>query len=189
VSNKDKEKWDKKFSSLPELLSPRPPSKMVEKFYSKSPNKEALDVACGGGRHTLFLSQHGYFVDGIDISSVALKELEKKVDKEKVTLIEADLDSFTLTKEYGFIVMSNFLDRDLIKKLQNFLVKDGIFVVETYMDDEENQKRDYNSDFLLRKGELLKMFEGFEVLEYIEFWNESYEKFRMKKQAIVVKKC
>ncbi len=189
MSLKDKEKWDKKFSTKPELLAPRLPSKVVEEFYEKSPNFEALDIACGVGRHTLFLSKHGYMVDSVDISSVALSELEKKVDSDKVTLIEADLDSFTPSKKYGFMVMSNFWDRDLIKKLQDSLVTDGLFIVETYMDDEDNQKRDYNSDFLLRKGELLEMFKGFEVLKYEEFWNESYEMFRMKKQAIVAKKC
>jgi len=187
VSIKDKEKWDKKFSEIPELLSPRPPSKILKEFYKLAPNKEALDVACGGGRHTLFLSQHGYLVDGVDISLVALNALKSKIDDKLVTLIEADLDTFIPTKKYGIIVISNFLDRELIKKLQNFLVQDGIFIVETYMDDKENEKREYNPSFLLKKGELLEIFKGFEVLKYDEFWNESYEKFRMKKQAIVVK--
>jgi len=110
MAEKDREKWDKKFTQKPDLLASRPPSKFVERYHKLCEGKRALDLACGGGRHTLFLSKQGFFVDGVDISSVALDKLSPKVG-ENVTLIEADLDRYEPKKDYyDLIVMTNFLD-------------------------------------------------------------------------------
>ena len=190
MSQQDREKWNQKFQQMSDLLSPRPPSELVNRFYREAPGKKALDLACGGGRHTLFLSEKGFDVDAVDISHVALEKLAEKVDSEKVTLIEADLDNYPLhEKEYDLIVKTNYLDRNLIERAKAALKKGGIFIVETYMEDEANEKKDSNPDFLLRKEELPAIFsEGFEILAYETFWNETYEKYRMKKAAIAAKK-
>ena len=190
MSQQDRIKWNKKFSEMPDLLAPRPPAELVEKYLHEAPGKNALDLACGGGRHTLFLSDHGFHVDAVDISAVALEKLSKRVDPERVMLIEADLDGFDLHEaRYDLIVKTNYLDRGLIARAKKALRKGGVFIVETYLADAENEKKDSNPDFLLQKGELQGIFsEGFEILEYREFWNESYEKYRMKKAAIAVRK-
>jgi SAM-dependent methyltransferase len=186
---KDREKWDRKYLENPELLAKRAPSKMVAKYAKLAPFKEALDIACGGGRHLLYLASLGFRVDGIDISKVAIKKLAKIVDKSKIELIEADLDSYKFEKNrYAFVVMSNYLDRDVIKRAKESLVVDGIFVVETYIEDAINQKPNLNPNFLLKKGELEKIFKDFKILEYTEFENEQYEKYRMKKAAIAAKR-
>jgi len=190
MAQKDREKWNRKFSEMPDLLAPRPPSQLVEKYFPKAPGKRALDLACGGGRHTLFLSQKGFDVDAVDISAVALEKLAQKVDPKSVKLIETDLDDFVLHEErYDLIVKTNFLDRDLIERAKKALKKGAVMIVETYLADDANEKRDSNPDFLLQKGELEEIFsDGFEILEYREFWNETYEKYRMKKAAIAVKR-
>ena len=189
MAQKDREKWDKKFASMPELLAPREPAKAVKEHYHDSPGKLALDVACGGGRHTLFLSERGFSVDAVDISSVALEKLAKKVNA-NVSLHEADLDTYIPQKDYDIVVMTNFLDRDLIARIKATLKPQALFIIETYMDDARNEKKESNPDFLLAKKELLSLFnEGYEILAYDEFENESYEKYRMMKQAIVAKKC
>jgi len=190
MSQKDRIKWNRKFSEMPDLLAPRPPAELVKKYLHEVSGKKALDLACGGGRHTLFLSEHGFHVDAVDISAVALEKLSKRVDLEKVTLIEADLDELELHEaKYDLIVKTNYLDRGLIARAKKALKKGGLFIVETYLADVENEKKDSNPDFLLQKDELPEIFsQGFEILEYREFWNESYEKYRMKKAAIAVRK-
>jgi len=192
MSNSDKRKWDEKFTNNPELLAPRDPSDILKQFLSKEENytdKKALDLACGGGRHTLYLSNLGFNVDAVDLSSVALKALETKVNKNRVNLIEADLDDFTpKTNDYDLIVMSNFLDRELIRRSFGALKSGGVFFVETYMEDEDNEKKNSNPNFLLKKDELKEIFKGFEILEYKEFWNEASEIFRMKKESILARK-
>jgi hypothetical protein len=108
-----------------------------------------------------------------------------------VTTAHSDLDEFSPEIEiYDFIMMSNFLDRSLIQRACKGLKKEGLFFVETYMDDASNEKKDSNPDFLLQKGELKTLFntDAYEVVLYDEFDNESYELFKMKKQVIVVRK-
>jgi len=189
MAQKDREKWDKKYHDKPDLLDTRPPSKFVREYHDKCEGKQALDLACGSGRHTLFLSEKGFLVDAVDISAVALEKLaEKKNDS--INLIEADLDEFMPQRNhYDFIVMSNFLDRDLIARCYDALKDGGVFVIETYMEDDDNEKKESNPDFLLKEDELIMMFyNGFKRLDYDEFWNEDFEKYRMKKQAIAVQK-
>ncbi|OQX74217.1 MAG: hypothetical protein B6D59_03090 [Campylobacteraceae bacterium 4484_4] len=190
MSQQDREKWNRKFTQMPELLAPRPPSDLVADFYLEAPGKRALDLACGGGRHVRFLSEKGFEVDAVDISAVALQKLAKEIDTTRVKLIEADLESYTPEPfHYDLIVMTNYLDRDLIERTKTALKPGGIFIIETYMTDPQNEKKDSNPAFLLARGELLERFkEGFNLLEYREFWNETYEKYRMKKQAIAVRK-
>jgi len=186
----DKIKWDKKYSQKSELLAKRAPSAMVKKYYNKCSGKAALDIACGAGRNTLFLEEKGFFIDAIDISQVALDTLKRRVKSTRVKPILADLEQYNLgCKRYDFIVKCNFLDRALIERAKEALKGAGVMVVETYMEDAENEKRESNPNFLLQKDELLEIFnEGFEVLEYRTFWNESFEKYKMKKASIAVKK-
>ena len=190
MSLKDKEKWDRKYTELAGLLEKRPPSGLVSEFFVQVTGKRALDLACGGGRHTLFLAENGFAVDAVDISTVALDALRSLADPASVTILEEDLDTFLPEPAaYDFIVKTNYLDRALIERAKTALKPGGIMVVETYMTDEGNEKPDSNPDFLLHKEELPTLFKsGFTVLAYKEFWNEPHEKFRMKKQGIAVRK-
>ncbi len=190
MARDDKIKWDKKYSENSELLARRAPSKAVVKYYKMCSGNRALDLACGSGRNSLFLEEKGFLIDAVDISQIALTTLKRRAKSERVKPILADLDRFNLGKDcYDFIVKCNFLDRGLIERAKEALRVGGIMIVETYMEDPKNEKQDSNPNFLLQKDELLEIFkEGFEVLEYQTFWNESFEKYRMKKASIAVRK-
>jgi len=184
MSIKDREKWDKKYQQNPNLLQLRPPSKILKRYYHLTPSKIALDLACGAGRNAIFLAQNGFFVDAIDISQIALNN----INHPNITTILADLDRFTPTKKYDLIIKANYLDRELIKRAKDWLNINGIFIIETYLDDPNNEKKNSNPAFLLKPNELKEFFDDrFEILEYIEFWNESFEMYRMKKAAIAVR--
>jgi len=190
MSEKDRTKWNRKYHEKPTLLEERPPSPLLERFYHLAPGEKAIDLACGGGRHTLFLAKHGFSVDAADISSVALAEVGEKATGLDVKLIEVDLDTFTPEAEkYDLVIKSNYLDRELIKRTAEGLKKGALFIIETYMEHPENEKKDSNPDFLLKANELKEIFsEDFDILAYEEFWNESYELFKMRKQGIVASK-
>ena len=193
MSIADKIKWNEKFSKKSVLLQPREPSIYVQKYFKLPQGKQALDLACGAGRHALFLARNGFNVDALDISEIALNSLQLLATKECLTSLhvkECDLDTQTfIDTKYDFIIMSNYLDRELIKRASDALHVKGIFIIETYMLDETNEKKESKRDNLLQVKELIGMFDNsFEVLEYDEFDNESYEIYRMKKQLIVVQK-
>lgn len=194
MSQQDKQKWDAKYLKKSELLRPREASVNIKKFVEKSAGAKALDLACGAGRNTIYLAKQGYEVDALDIAAVALEALAAEALSEDVQeLVNAqlsDLDSFVPVPEtYELIVMMNFLDRALLERVKEGLKVGGLFIVETYMDDLINEKKDSNVDNLLKKEELKTLFdEGYDVLFYDEFENEAYELYSMKKQVIVVKK-
>ncbi len=188
MSLQDKIKWDKKYQENQDILKRQELAKSVVKAASLAPNKKALDLGCGGGRHSIFLAKNGFSVDAVDISSVAIEYLKSMKNNLDITPILADLDNFEIfPNKYGLIVKINYLDKALIKRAKNALVKGGIIVVETYVEDKNNEKKG-NKAFLLQKGELKKLFDDFEVIEYNEFWNEPYEKYKMKKASIIAKK-
>tara|TARA_R110002050_G_scaffold67131_1_gene145413 strand:- start:14 stop:592 length:579 start_codon:yes stop_codon:yes gene_type:complete len=182
----DKLKWDKKYQNTPSLLEKREPSKKLINLLTKVKGKKALDVASGAGRNSIYLASKGFDVEAIDISQVALNELDKK-GFSNITCKLVDLDEYEVSKNaYDLIIMTNFLDRKLIPKLASALKTDGILFIETYMHDEINEKPSSNPDFLLQKDELKSFFDDeFEILDYDEFENEAYELYRMKKQESV----
>jgi len=190
MSEHDRTKWNRKYHEKPTLLEDRPPSRLLETFYRQAPGDRAIDLACGSGRHTLFLAKNGFKVDAADISSLALAALGKKSDSLDVTLMEVDLDHFTPQEGiYDLVIKSNYLDRPLIKRTADSLKPGALFIVETYMTHPENEKEDSNPDFLLQPNELKEIFaEDFEILAYEEFWNEPYELYKMRKQGIVARK-
>jgi len=188
MAHEDKIKWDNKYLNNANLLEKRPPSKILKEYISNAPSNNALDLACGSGRNSIFLAQNGFSVDSIDISTIALDHLKNLSANLDINPLLADLDSFTPDKSYDLILMINFLDRDLIKRAKEWLNKDAIFIVETYMRDKANQKQNSNPDFLLKSGELKEIFKEFDIIEYREFYNEPHELYRMKKSSIVAKR-
>lgn len=189
MAQKDKIKWDKKYQETASLLRDREPSEKLKKIVEKTKGKKALDVASGSGRNSIYLAKNGFEVEALDISQIALDVLNSKAYK-NISCKLVDLDEYEVPQNsYDLIVMTNFLDRNIIPKLLNALKTNGILFIETYMEDEENEKPHSNPDFLLKKGELKTFFDdAFELLDYDEFFNEENELFRMKKQFIAIKK-
>jgi SAM-dependent methyltransferase len=190
MSELDRKKWNRKYRENPDLLNRRSPSQMVKIFSHETEGGNAIDLACGSGRNALYLASIGYHVDAVDIAATALDNLKKRITQMDISLIEADLESFIPQKDfYDLAVMSNYLDRNLVKRMAELLKKEGIFIIETYMKHPENMKKETNPDFLLDKEELIRLFDDrFDILEYREFWNETHELYRMRKQGIAVKK-
>lgn len=189
MAQKDKIKWDKKYTEISFLIEDKLPSEKLIQIEKNVKGKKALDIASGAGRNSIYLAKKGFEVEALDISKVALDVLNAK-GFENITCKLVDLDEYEVPKNsYDLIIMTNFLDRNLIPKLSNALKKDGILFIETYMEDKINEKPPSNSNFLLKKEELKTFFdESFEILDYDEFLNDDSELFKMKKQCIAVRK-
>src|SRR5712692_6989926 len=67
--------WDAKHRLAAEA-PPSEPASIVCELLPLLPSGPALDIACGTGRHALFLAARGQHVTAIDFSSVALNILE-----------------------------------------------------------------------------------------------------------------
>src|SRR4051794_32227091 len=52
----------------------------------------ALDVACGVGRHAVFLAELGFHVDAVDVSDVAVARVRAVADERRLPIIAMRAD-------------------------------------------------------------------------------------------------
>jgi SAM-dependent methyltransferase len=160
----------------PGLFSNHPPNKKLEKFCKNGEGKRALDLACGTGRHALWLAAHGWKVTAVDFAPTALEKARELAAAKRVSgrlrFIEADLKYWSPppAERYDLIVMINYLDRDLIGRLNPFLSAGGLWIIDTFSAKPGNGNQD-GRRHLLHPGELPHLMEKeFGILGY-----ESYE--------------
>ena len=67
--------WDEKYAASPHLWS-HGPNAVVERLLTPFVPGRALDLACGEGRHALWLADRGWEVDAVDFSATATARAE-----------------------------------------------------------------------------------------------------------------
>ncbi len=98
------------------------------------PNGRALDVATGTGRNALFLADHGYEVDAVDVADEALAIARQRAEACDVDVnwIRADLDEFdTEPGAYGVITVSFFVALEYLPELKDALAPGGSWFTNT----------------------------------------------------------
>ena len=142
--------------SLPDDMHPSP---WLERFAPLiRDGGTVLDLACGGGRHTRYLSALGHRVVALDIDASSLDDL---AGNETVEIIEADLegDGWPFDeRRFDGIVVTNYLHRPLLPLLPDALAPGGVLIYETFAKGNEKYGRPRNPAFLLDPGELLDAF-------------------------------
>lgn len=162
----DKTRWNEKYRTKP---MPGDPTPLLTKYAGLAETKgRALDIACGTGRHTAWLAEAGFGVDAVDLSDVALAQIDPHPG---IVKIEHDLDTFKIAPgRYDLIVNINFLDRRLFPAIRSGLKPGGILIFETFTETPSGAAYHQPSDplFLLQKNELLHAFIGLEIVYYEE---------------------
>jgi tellurite methyltransferase len=151
----------------------RAPAEILTRFASQiPPGKRALDVACGAGRHSLFLAGRGLRVVAVDRSPAALEEGRElaRLRGLRVNWVRADLESFPLpTEAFDVIVCFYYRDPGLYAGLRAALRPGGLIVYETYTREQLRfSSGPRNPAHLLEPGELLDAFGGWDVIFYHE---------------------
>ena len=123
-SEKEKACWDSKYEQgLPSLTEPDPffvfaYGHFVESSFS-SPGV-ALDLACGLGRHALWLANRSWRVCGVDLSEVAIGKLNQASHRLNVNLdlLVGDASEYKFgPARFDLIVLFYHADRNLFPKL------------------------------------------------------------------------
>jgi len=129
---------------------------------SNVPGTNALDIACGEGRNSIYLAKRGFHVTGLDISKAGLEKGRQWMEREgvKINLRVVNLEKFELTEKYDLILNCNFLLRDLIPKSVAALSPGGIIVIDTLLDS-PFVPTTHKKEYLLQPGELVRIFKGF----------------------------
>jgi tellurite methyltransferase len=134
--------------------------------------RRALDLAMGRGRHVAVLAAAGFDVFGVDIRADAVSDAVRRAAARGVTVHgwTADLTRTPLPRErFDLILVTRYLQRDLFPAIRTALTPDGVVIYETFT---EAQRAlgwgPASPDHLLKRGELLSHFAGFEVMFYEE---------------------
>lgn len=147
-------------------------SKWLEAHWSLYPQGgHILDLACGKGRHTLFLSEQGFDVTAVDIETEGVESLKRP----QVHIVKADLEQQGWPfgdAAFDGILVTNYLWRPLFPYLKKSLKKEGVLIYETFAVGNEQYGRPRNPDFLLKAGELKEEFAEFDILAFEEGYRE-----------------
>ena len=137
------------------------PSSWVTRWSPLIPPGEVLDLACGRGRHALYLAAKGYRVLALDRDPNALASLG---GVQNLTTLEADLEDGSpwplAGRRFAGIFVTNYLHRPLFPRLADALSEGGVLLYETFMAGNERFGSPSNPKFLLRPGELLSSLGG-----------------------------
>lgn len=179
MSRAELEKWEQKYRAG-EYTPNDEPSALLAEWLRRLPLGRALDVACGLGRNALFLAEHGFSVDAIDISAAGLAIARKKALGKGLTVnwIRADLDNFALPAQaYNLIVDNFYLNRGLALAFVAALKPGGVLLFEHHLVAEGNgdgprrgtmRRAPTNAEFKLKPGELKSLFRELHALDYFE---------------------
>jgi SAM-dependent methyltransferase len=125
-----------------------------------------LDLACGSGRHAIWLAGQGYQVDAIDRDAQALAGLQ---GRPHIHAHITDLETGSWPADdayyaenyhsiYDAIIVSRYLFRPLLNTLAAMLAPGGVLIYETFMLGNERYGRPSNPDFLLMPDELKSVY-------------------------------
>lgn len=148
------------------LASRRGPSS-ADRVASGVGSLKALDLACGGGRHSKYLASLGFEVHAVD-RQVPVESLGPGVIFEQIDLELPDAQTHwpLPTDAYDLIVVTNYLHRPTFHHLCGNLKPGGVLIYETFMDGNAQFGSPKNPDFLLRSGELLELTKPLQVLAF-----------------------
>ena len=148
------------------------PARVLREYAHLLPDEgKALDLACGTGANALFLAEKGMQVSAWDISSEALAILENRCIQTGVhidTQVRDVLQSPPLKNTFDVIVVSYFLDRDLMPDIMHALLPGGLLYYQTFTQTRVSDSGPKNPDYRLADNELLELCSELQLLIYHE---------------------
>ena len=133
----------------------------------------ALDLACGRGRHALWLAERGLEVLAVDRDGDAIDAVRGEAAHRalRVTGEVNDLETGHVTfgtNRFDLIVVVHYLHRPLFPALVAALCRGGLLICETFTRAQALRGKPTNPDFLLEPGELRRLVEPLEIVDYRE---------------------
>lgn len=119
-----------------------------------------LDLACGSGRHAVYLAGLGHAVEAVDIDLAPAAPVRHTSG---VAWCQYDLEGQPwpfAAGAYQGVVVTNYLHRPLFIHLIDALAPGGVLIYATYAMGQEAYGRPRNPHHLLMTGELLEAVRG-----------------------------
>ena len=183
-----KSKWNIKHSERIKQLKEPAPNPRLENLSSHFEGGTALDLACGLGGNSIFLSRLNYQVQALDISDSAINYLKGLAEKQNLTITPQlydleEINELTLiNKSFDLVVITYYLDRSLFPLIKNIISENGYFFMETFYRVPQNENQGISNQYKLESKELLSEFIDWKAV----FFEENEKEGR---QTILCQNC
>jgi len=130
----------------------------------------ALDLACGSGRNLRWLVAAGWQVTGVDRDSAATAPL-----RDLAEIVDADIENgpWPLAgRQFDLVVVCNYLWRPLFDTVKAAVRPGGWLIWETFADGQQTIGRPARPDFLLQRGELLRVCDEWRIVAYEDLFED-----------------
>tara|TARA_Y100001968_G_scaffold323439_1_gene361121 strand:- start:1724 stop:2449 length:726 start_codon:yes stop_codon:yes gene_type:complete len=112
---------------------------ILKKF---QPSKKSffLDLACGNGRHSIYLNKKGFYVDGVDLSKNSLS-IAKKYTNQTLKFYLQDIRNFKRKNKYDYVLnlftSFGYFEKEndnhkVFQNIQESLKEKGIFIIDFF---------------------------------------------------------
>lgn len=127
--------WDSRYQTE-EYVFGTEPNVFIARIIDQLPaDGKALDLATGEGRNGIFLAEHGFDVEGVDVSAVGLEKADK-LAREKAVAFKTRLEDITIMAmpdDYYAVICSVFchfvepVRTQMMQKIVSALAPGGMF--------------------------------------------------------------
>jgi tellurite methyltransferase len=162
-------RWNERYSRGEETYDYVPSPPLPDALSGLAPGL-ALDLACGAGRHSIYLAERGFRVVAVDwarhgIDALAAEAARRGVEG-RIEPVVADIEAGGFVIEpgrYDVVCDFYFLNRPLFPAMRDGVREGGLFVAAIHV---ESASAEAPHRFLLEPGELRRIVGswGFEVL-------------------------
>ena len=161
--------WDTKYSQGNTHADYIPDPDLFRLIHHFPTSGLALDVACGTGRNSFFIAEHGLDVVCLDFSSEGLNFLKQHRSHEPITQklfpIQADLSDIPLpTEKFDAVFVIRYLDRTAFDSYLDALKLGGLLFFKAFNVNHLKTKPGFNQEYLLDKQELIDRFKDNEII-------------------------
>ncbi len=146
----------------PPTFNTAPSQLLVDATRGVKPGR-ALDVGMGMGRNALHLARAGWDVTGFDVSAVGVGQAQATARAEALRLqatVAADEEFAFGTSRWDLIALIFTIEKRSVHRVRDALRPGGLVVVEAGINP------DSTAAFGYAPGELLKIFDGFDILTH-----------------------
>ena len=185
IKQSQREKWNKIYKNKGTGDSthqnlPQPCSLLSQYSYLLPHHGTALDIACGTGGNAIFLANHGLTTQAIDISDIAIEQLNARnvprltascQDVEKKPNLSTNIKPSS-QGNFDVIIVSCYLYRELCPVIIEALAPGGLLFYQTFHHKKQSTSGPSNQKFLLKNNELLDLFSPLDSLIFHQLSNQ-----------------
>lgn len=171
-----RQKYDQLYSKNEAVFGEGEPDLIVKDILKYIQNGSVLEIGAGEGRNSLFLATHGFIVEAIDTSDVAIKKIKKAAEEKGVEInahIE-DVAEWEPDKSFDIVATTFVLQHlnrqkalSVIQLLKDKTNQNGLHVIAVFTQNTDFFRNHPSEDsFYPTSEELKNLYTDWEILEY-----------------------